>query len=124
MKVLLDTNFIVTCVKNKIHFDSLANELIDEEIEWLVPGDVLKELEKLKRKQSTRKEASIGLEILKTLNPKIIDLKGKNPNVDIKIIDYIKGKNIVLATMDKELKKRVKNKILSVRGKSRLEVLE
>jgi len=45
MRILLDTNFILTCAKEKIDFPSLADEIIDEKIEWVVPQDVLNELE-------------------------------------------------------------------------------
>jgi len=126
MKILLDTNFILTCVKENIYFDSLANELFDEEISWIVPQDVLNELGNLKDKKGMKKEdreaANISFEILKMLNPEIIELSGKNPNVDIKIVNYIIDKEIILATLDRDLKKRVKNKILTIRGKKRLEI--
>jgi predicted nuclease of predicted toxin-antitoxin system len=57
------------------------------------------------------------------LNPKIVELPGKNPNVDIKIVNYIVDKDIILATLDKDLKNRIKNKILTIRGKSVLEII-
>lgn len=127
MKILLDTNFILTCVKQKIDFDILANEIVSQEIEWLVPEDVLDELDILKNrkgmKSQDRDAAKLGLEILKNLKPKIIKLSGKNPNVDIKIVNYIIGKNIVLATLDKNLKSRIDNKILTIRGRSSLELI-
>jgi len=125
MKVLLDTNFILTCVKEKIDFDSLANELIDEKIEWIIPQDVLNELGYLKDKKGMKVEdrdaAKLSFEILQGLKPKIIELEGKNPNVDIKIVNYLIDKDIVLATMDRGLKGRIRNKILTVRGKRGLE---
>ena len=127
MKILLDTNFIVTCVKQKIDFPSLANETIDQKIEWIVPQDVLNELGNLKDKKGTKiadkNAAKLGFEILQTIKPKIIELPGKNPNVDIKIVNYIIDKDILLATMDKNLKSRVKNKILTIRGKKSLELI-
>ena len=127
MKILLDTNFIVTCVKQKIDFPSLANDIIDEKIEWVVPQDVLNELGNIKDREGTkvtdRNAAKLGFEILQTIKPKILELPGKNPNVDIKIVNYIIDKDITLATMDKNLKSRVKNKILTIRGKKSLELI-
>lgn len=127
MKILLDTNFIVTCVKQKIDFPSLANDIIDEKIEWVVPQDVLNELGNIKDREGTkvtdRNAAKLGFEILQTIKPKILELPGKNPNVDIKIVNYIIEKDITLATMDKNLKSRVKNKILTIRGKKSLELI-
>ena len=127
MKILLDTNFIMTCVKQKIDFPSLANDIIDEKIEWIIPQDVLNELGNLKDRKgmkiSDKEAAKLSFEILQTINPKIIELPGKNPNIDIKIVNYIINKPIVLATLDKGLKGRVDNKILTIRGKNNLELI-
>jgi rRNA-processing protein FCF1 len=127
MEILLDTNFIITTTKQKIDIQTIADQIITEPIEWLVPQDVLNELGNLKDRQGTKiadkAAAQLSFEIIKTLNPKIINLPGKNPNVDIKIVNYILNKPIVLATLDKNLKSRVKNKILTIRGKKNLELL-
>ncbi len=127
MKILLDTNFILTCVKQKIDFPSRTNKIVDQKIEWIVPQDVLNELDILKDRKGMRlpdrDAARLSSEIVKNLNPQIIDLPGKNPNVDIKIVNYIVDKDIVLATLDKNLKNRINNKILTVRGKKSLEII-
>tara|TARA_Y100000310_G_scaffold337740_1_gene425602 strand:+ start:15562 stop:15945 length:384 start_codon:yes stop_codon:yes gene_type:complete len=127
MKILLDTNFILTCVKRKIDFISLSEEIFDEPLYWMVPQDILNELmaikNKLKIKILDKNSANLSLEILKKIDPEIIKLHSKNPNVDEKIIDYLKNKKIVLATMDKNLKKKVKNKILTIRGNKNLEII-
>ncbi len=127
MKILLDTNFILTCAKQKIDFPVVVNEIIDQKIKWLIPQDVLNELGTLKDRTGIKVEdrdaAKLSFEIIKSLNPKIIQLSGKNPNVDIKIVRYITDKNIVLATLDKNLKSRVDNKILTIRGKKNLELV-
>ncbi|MBT3397577.1 hypothetical protein HOA55_03700 [archaeon] len=127
MKIILDTNFVLTCVKQKIDFAELAEQLFDEPIEWIVPQEVLNELGNLKDQKGTkvidRDAAGLSFEILKGLGPKIVELGGKHPNVDIKIVNYILGKPIVLATLDKGLKNRVDNKILSIRGKKSLQII-
>ena len=127
MKILLDTNFIITSAKNKIDFPSLSEEIIDGKIEWIVPQDVLNELGNLKDRSGTKEKdkaaAKLGFDIIQNINPKIIELPGKNPNVDIKIVNYILGKDIVLATMDRNLKSRVDNKILTIRGQKTLELI-
>ena len=127
MKILIDTNFVLTCAKNKIDFPSLANEIIDQKIKWIVPQDVLNELGNIKDKKGTKEKdkaaAKLSFLILADLNPEIINLPGKNPNVDIKIVNYVIDKDIVLATLDKNLKSRVKNKILTIRGKNNLELI-
>ena len=127
MKILLDTNFIIEIIKNKIDLHWQANNLISKNIEWLVPQDVLNELGNLKDKPGTKiedkKAATLSFEIIQTLNPIIISLPSNNPNVDIKIINYIMDKPIVLATQDKNLKSRVNNKILSIRNKNSLKLI-
>ena len=127
MKIFLDTNFILTCVKQKIDFDNITNNLVDEPIEWIVPQEVLNELGNLKDKKNIKVKdknaAKLSFEILQTINPKIITLRGENPNVDIKIVNYISGKQIILATLDKDLKNRVDNKILTIRNKKNLEII-
>jgi rRNA-processing protein FCF1 len=126
MKILLDTNFILTCVKQKIDLAS-AEEILNKKIDWIVPQDVLNELGNLKDRTGMKVEdknaAKISFEILQLLNPEIINLPGHNPNVDMKILNYIIGKDIILATLDKDLKSRVDNRILTIRGKKRLEVI-
>ena len=127
MKILLDTNFIITCAKQKIYFPSIANEIIDQEIEWIVPQDVLNELGNLKDKKGSKvadkNAARLGFEILQNIRPALIELPGKNPNIDIKIVNYIIDKDIILATLDKGLKGRIDNKILTIRGKKGLELI-
>jgi rRNA-processing protein FCF1 len=125
MEIVLDTNFILTCAKQGIDFVSLTNKLIDEGIVWVVPQDVLNELGYLKDSSEIgykdREAARLGFEILQAIDVQVIELKGKNPNVDIKIVNYLlDNKRAVLATLDKDLKKRVKNKILGIKGKSGL----
>ncbi|MCK5449613.1 hypothetical protein KAI32_02005 [Candidatus Pacearchaeota archaeon] len=127
MKILLDTNFILTCIKQKIDFNSITNDLFDEPIEWIIPQEVLDELKNIKDKKGIKildkNSAKLSLEILQTINHKIIKLPGNNPNVDIKIKNYISEKKIILATLDKNLKKRVTNKILTIRNRKNLEII-
>jgi rRNA-processing protein FCF1 len=128
MKILLDTNFIITSIREKIDFFSLANGLFDELIEWIVPQDVLNELGNIKDSKGSnskdRESCEIAFELLRLIDPKIVNLPGKNPNIDIKIVNYLlDNPKTVLATLDKELKERVSNKILTIRGKKSLEIL-
>ncbi len=127
MKILLDTNFILTCAKNKLDFGEIVNEITSEPVEWIVLQDVLNELGTLKdrggMKTADKQAAELGFELLQLVKPEVIEVSGRNPNVDIKIVNYIMDKDIVLATMDKNLKSRVKNKILTIRGKNNLELI-
>ncbi len=126
MKILLDTNFILTTMKQKIDFPNLADEIFSEPIEWVVPQQVLNELGNLKdrngMKRKDRAAAGLGFDILQTINPEIVELQ-KNRNVDIGIVNYIVGKDIILATLDRDLKNRIKNKILTIRNRKMLEII-
>ncbi len=120
----MDTNFILACVKQKIDIINSV-DFLNEKVDWVVPREVLNELESLKDRKgikfSDRNSAKVGLEIIALLEPEIIEIK--NPNVDKGIADYLSGKDILLATLDKELKKKVNNKKLVIRGKKKFEVV-
>ena len=125
MEILLDTNFILTCVKQKIDFFSLANETIDDKIVWIIPFEVMEELKEIsKRKGETEVDklsAGIALEMVKVIAPQIVSIKNKN--VDEGIRRYVEGKDIILATLDKGLRSKVKNKILTIKDVKQIEII-
>jgi rRNA-processing protein FCF1 len=131
MKILLDTNFILTCAKRKIDFEEQTQGLVDEGIEWIVPQEVLNELGNLKDKEGMKgkdKEAAeLAFEIVKKVNHCFVENISKRDkgNVDIMIVNYlIKHDDIILATMDKNLKQRLPHrKFLTVRGDKNLEIV-
>jgi rRNA-processing protein FCF1 len=112
---ILDTNFILTCIKQKIDF---FEELRFMGLQVAVPKKVLKELESLSKKKP---DAKLALRFLRSNRPKLIDLKGKT--TDKALINYAKAnKNITIATLDREIKSKVPSKVV-IRGKKKLEVL-
>ena len=125
MKILLDTNFILTCVKQKIDFFSLADELFDEKLIWVIPSEVLDELEQLSEKEGMRTEdkkaAGLSLKILR--GHKLKEIKLKDKNVDRGLAEYANTNEIVLATLDRELKKKARFGILTIRGKKNLALI-
>jgi len=127
MKILLDTNFILTCAVEGINYNSFMNGLTSEEVKWIVPEEVLRELKGLKIggkiKIKERNAVDIGIEIIRSIGVGVVKLSDSNADVDTKIVNYLKEKDIVLATLDKELKKRVKNRILTIRAKKKLELV-
>ena len=124
MKILLDTNFILTCAKRKIDFESFAENLFDEPLEWIAPQEVLNELGNLKDRKDLKgkdKEAAeLSFDTLQKIDNCFIETISKKPieNIDIAIVNYLlKNKKVILATMDKNLKKRLPGrKFLTVRG--------
>jgi rRNA-processing protein FCF1 len=125
MRILLDTNFLLTCAKQKVDFSSLIAEQVDEKIEWIIPEEVIAELEDL----STRKDmkgkdkdaAKLALVLIEKLGYKSVRVNNKN--VDVGIADFIKGKDIALATLDKGLKKRVDNTIVTISDKRQVQII-
>ena len=125
MEILIDTNFILTCVKQKVDFFSIVNEGIDEKVKWLIPFEVLEELRDLSKRKdikgADKDAAKLSLEMVKLISPEIVSIKNKN--VDQGIADYIKGKDIVLATLDKGLKNKVSNRVMVIKDVKRVEII-
>lgn len=108
-KILLDTNFILTCIKQKIDF---FEELETQGFKILIPKQVIRELEGLK-------DTQLALNILKKNSFDNIDI-GKG-HVDRRIEDFAKkDKNIIIATLDKEIKKNLENPKMVIKEKKRL----
>jgi len=117
-KILLDTSFILSCIRNKIDFiEDLSGRKV------LLPVQVVNELESIgkKGKYSLKKEAEFALKILEKSNFERIDL-GEN-YVDKGIKKFIqKNKDIIVATLDKGLKKPKSRNMIIIR-KKRIEII-
>jgi rRNA-processing protein FCF1 len=122
MEILLDTNFILTSTKQKLDFFSLANELFDENISWIIPKEVIEELKDLSKrkgeKERDKQAAKISLELLNKHKTKKVKLKGDT--VDEGLVNYSNKHEIILATLDKKLKSKAKSGTLTIRGKKNL----
>lgn len=133
MAVILDTNFLLYISKNKIDFVREIDKLCDFAYDLIIPKQVLDELHKIsKGKDKKRKDkvaADLALQILGRIAEKdgvlVMDVKGRD--ADEAIVNIVKknhNKEVIVATMDKELKKRLKKiKIISVRQKKYLEFI-
>jgi len=111
MKVILDTNFIISAIKNKIQIFEAVN-MIPEVEEIVIPLEVLTELEKIEQdKDSTieEKEASRLAEfMIKKKNITIVPLG--TSNVDAGLLRYCTQNPCIIATLDRELKGKINNK--------------
>jgi len=116
MKVILDTSFIVSCIKKKIDFLEKADELFDEKLDWLVPLEVLQELEKLSQrkheKTSDKQAALTSLDFIEKHDLSMVPIKTTSPSthVDDLIVFHVKehsNEKPIVATIDKELKQRI-----------------
>jgi rRNA-processing protein FCF1 len=119
MKVILDTNFLIYCAKEKMDYVEEIDKMINENYEIVVPLQVIEELERLKvkAKKGKDKDASdLALKILKNNKIKIVDILGKN--VDRAIINLAEenNKNIV-CTLDREMRHLLERVILINKGR-------
>ncbi|OIO43178.1 hypothetical protein COU56_02045 [Candidatus Pacearchaeota archaeon CG10_big_fil_rev_8_21_14_0_10_31_9] len=129
MEIVIDTNFIITCMKNKVDlFLQLENLFPGDKI--VVPKQVIWELEKLvdkTRKIKDRQAVEISLKMLKNNTYFSPDLKTND--VDKGILNYLKNSDkSVLGTMDRELKESIrKNKLnvrfLRIKSKKKIEIV-
>lgn len=125
MRVLLDTNFLLTCAKQKVDFASLISEQIDEKLEWIIPEEVIEELTELSdrkgMKGKDKEAAKLALMLAERMGYESVRLNNKN--VDVGIADFIRGKLIALATLDKGLKKRVDNTLIVISDKRQVQIV-
>lgn len=110
-KILLDTNFIITCVKNKVDF---YEELYMGGYDIIIPDEVLIELKNLGNKAI--------LDFLSKKKFKKIKLNSKN--VDNGIVNYAKeNPEITIATLDREMKAKIRNPKMVIRSRKKLEIV-
>lgn len=126
-EVVLDTSFILSCVKKRIDFFDA-----DRFGRVLIPLEVIGELKKISEKGKGKEKAtvSLALQIIEKNKEKFRKIKLGKKFVDAGIKDYVKKKSkeeryIAVATLDRELKKSLKGKarIVSVRKNGRIEVV-
>jgi len=118
--ILLDTNFILSCVRNKIDF---IEELQLSGRKILLPIQVVNELKEIakKKKYKLKKEAEFALKLLEHPNFEKVDLKEKY--VDKGIRKFVeRNKSVIVATLDRELK-RPKNRNMVITRKKRIEIV-
>ena len=104
VEVICDTSFLIHLSTNKIkNIDSVNTEI--GQIQFVVPSVVLNELRKLSKTQKKKQDAITTLEFARNL--KTIEMSGKF--ADQAIIDHVRNHGGITATMDKELKNKIKS---------------
>ena len=128
MEVIIDTNFLLACLKQKIDLFYELDRILSY-YQIVIPKRVINEIETLKnRKELSVKErdsASLALQILEKNKEKIkfLDLAG---SVDKAIVNYtLNNKDVVMASLDGGMKKHVKGKakILTIRKRKTLSLI-
>ena len=120
-KVLLDTNFILSCIRKKIDF---FNDLKFCGFKILIPAEIIVELEKISKTggKKFQEESKIALNLIKQNDFEKINHNTKN--VDNGIVK-IAGENeeYIIATLDREIKSKIENQKLVIRGNGKLEIV-
>ena len=126
-QALLDTNFILTCVKQKIDF---FEDLKFKGLKILIPTQVINEIKKISQEQKKKQKlhskdiANLSLKILKKKKNQFEEIDIKTGHVDKKIKKYVENNSeILVATLDKELKRKIKNHKIVIRGRKKLEII-
>ena len=104
VEVICDTSFLIHLATRKIkNIDSVNTEI--GQIQFVVPSVVLGELERLSKTEEKRQDATTTLEFAQNL--KTVEMSGKF--ADQAIIEYVRNHGGMAATMDKELKNKIKS---------------
>lgn len=120
-QVILDTNFILVCVKQKIDF---FRDIPEMGIQIIIPKQVIEEIKRVAnstKKLKFRDHARLAQVILEKNKFEEINITGKY--VDKGLIKYSKEHpRLIIATLDKDIKKKTANSKLVIRGKKKLEI--
>jgi len=103
VEVICDTNFLIHLATKRIkNIDNLDMEI--GMISFVVPEVVLNELSKLEKIPEKKQDIILTLDYIK--NFKTIPISGTF--ADKELIDYVKLNDSIIGTMDKTLKKQIK----------------
>lgn len=122
MRIILDTNFLIYCAKNKIDYTYEISNMIHEGYELVVPIQVVEELKKVMQKQKRKYSveerrrnprlkkttgrdkdaANLALQLLNANRVKVVSPIGKN--VDDAIINLGQEDNNIVCTLDREMR--------------------
>lgn len=118
---VLDTNFIISCIRKKIDF---FEEIKFMGFQILIPLQVIFELKKIAEsgKIKYEEEAKIALKIIKKHNFNEIDLHTKNVDNGLVALSK-KNRDYIIATLDREIKNKIKNPKIIIRGNKKLEII-
>ncbi len=104
VEVICDTSFLIHLATNRIkNLDNLDVEI--GQINFVVPQVVKNELFELEKNPEKKQDIQSTLNYIK--NFKIIPILGSF--ADKELLDYVSKNRVIVATMDKELKKKIKS---------------
>lgn len=118
MEVLLDSSFIISCMRKKIDFIS---SLEQQGFRILLPREVFQELRDLRTEVSREDRVAIDLALQMIENKGVKKMKLGGTTVDEGLIN--KGRQgVYIATLDNGIKKHIPNKISISLSKNDIEI--
>ena len=118
VEVICDTSFLIHLATKRIkNIDRIDAEI--GSISFVVPEVVKNELYKLQKMSEKKQDITETLNFIKSL--KIIPILGNF--ADKELLDYVKTNRSIIGTMDKELKKKIKQAGSSVVSFSRDKII-
>ena len=120
MEVILDTNFIISCIMKKIDF---LSQLEEKGFKVVVPLEVLQELKGLRLSSKASHEERIAIDVALEMaaSKRIKSITLGERKVDDALIEKGK-KGIYIATLDSGIKRNVPNKIVIFNAKKEVGV--
>ena len=115
IKIIFDTNFAIIPFQFKVDIYTELDKLIDEKYEIYFLNACIKELEKIKF-------GNAAIELMKQKKVNFVDFPIKN-GIDNTILEFAKKEGAIIATQDKELKRKAlkqRIKTISLRQKKYL----
>lgn len=116
-KVFLDTNFLLIPGRHKVDIFTQIEDLLSEPFEFIVLSKTIDELDGIiaeSKKMEDRKAAKLAILLIKQKSLKMARSFSKG-SVDDILVEKSTHKDYV-ATQDKELRKRLKEKRVSILG--------
>jgi len=109
-KVLLDTNFLMSCFQFKVDIFSEIDRIIIAKYEIIVLDKTVEELENIVKNQKgkDKEAAKFALKLIENKKPIMIKTNNDKKTDDI-ILDYAIKEGYLVATQDKDLKRKLVN---------------
>lgn len=108
MEVILDSNFVVSCIKKRIDY---LEELTNLGFKVVVPREVIDELKDLRMRVNHAERVAIDVALEQFTKHKVKKMKLGGTNIDEGLI--AKGKEgIHIATLDVAIKRAIPNRVI------------
>ena len=122
-KVILDTNFLMYCAENKIDYKDEIERIMAEGHDLVTLEQVVNELKQLAEKSKKYTDKSAAKLSLKLLAANFVEIiKAEGDYADRAIINLVKSSGAIVATIDKQLRKRLgrQNRAIVIEGKRKV----